>query len=125
MTKAEFSECIKKAQNKFDELILSEAKKSLRKKVCGYMIQETKTVTVGTGKRDENDEPVAVKEYTVTDKYFQPDTAAIIFTLTNRDPENWKNRINNELTGKDGENLFQGVVIQKTYEPDMKEGGGV
>ena len=33
-----------------------------------------------------------VKEHTVTDKHYQPNPTTIIFTLTNRDPDNWKNR---------------------------------
>jgi transposase-like protein len=115
--KSDFSDAIKKAEKDFNNLVIVEAKKSLIKKIRGYMEQEKKTVTVDTGKRDEHGNPIVkVKEHVVSDKYFQPDTAAIIFALTNRDPENWKNRINSEVTGKDGENLFQGVVIQKTYE---------
>jgi transcriptional regulator with XRE-family HTH domain len=104
--KPEFSDCIKKAKNDFNELVIVEAKKSLMKKIRGYMEQEKKTITVDTGKRDEEGKPIVrVKEHVVADKYFQPDTAAIIFALTNRDPENWKNRINNEITGKDGKDL--------------------
>ena len=48
----------------------------------------------------------AEEEQKIVDKHYQPDTAAIIFTLTNGEPENWKNRQNNEVTGKDGKDLF-------------------
>jgi hypothetical protein len=100
---AEFAELIKKARNKFDELIVSEAKKSLIKMIRGYTVQEKKTVTVDTGKKDENGKPIVkVKEHSVTDKHYQPVPAAVIFALTNRDPENWKNKQTNEVTGKDG-----------------------
>ena len=91
--KPEFSEAIKKAQDKFDELIVCEAKKSLVKMVKGYTVQEKKTVTVDTGKKKENGSPlVKVKEHTVIDKHVQPNVAATIFLLVNRDPENWKNK---------------------------------
>jgi transposase-like protein len=108
-TKPDFSECIKKAQCEFDEFIVSEAHKSLVKLIRGYTVQEQKTVTAETGKLDENGAPVVrVKEHTVTDKHYQPVTAAVIFALTNRDGERWKNRMNNELTGKGGKDLFEG-----------------
>jgi hypothetical protein len=92
-TKSEFSECIKKAQDKFDDLILSEATKSLVKLIRGYTEQEKKTVTVDTGKRGEDNKPIVrVKEHIVTDKHFQPVTAAVIFALKNRQPEKWRDR---------------------------------
>jgi hypothetical protein len=91
------------------------------KKIRGYTEQEKKTVTVDTGKRDENDKPIVrVKEHTVTDKHYQPDTAAIIFALTNRDPENWKNRYNSELTGKDGKDLLEGFNPDGLPETERK-----
>ena len=59
----------------------------------GYTIQEKRTVTSDTGKKDDNGKAIVkVKEHIVIEKYIQPDTAAIIFTLTNGDPDNWKNR---------------------------------
>ncbi|MDR1594639.1 MAG: hypothetical protein LBS43_09200 [Prevotellaceae bacterium] len=120
--KLEFLEAIKKAEDDFNELVVVEAKKSLMKKIRGYTEQEKKTVTVDTGKRDKDKKPIVrVKEHIVTDKYFQPDTAAIIFALTNRDPAHWANKYNTEVTGKDGERLFQPIVIQKTYDKNDVE----
>jgi DNA-binding CsgD family transcriptional regulator len=108
-TKPEFSEHIKKAKCEFDDFIASEARKSLVKLIQGYTVQEEKTVSVDSGKKDKNKKPIVkVKEYSVTDKYYQPVTAAVIFALTNRDPENWKNRQTSEHTGKDGRDLFEG-----------------
>ena len=84
-----------------------EAKKSLLRKIQGYTVQERHITTVGSGKFDVNGKEIPrIKEQKVVDKHFQPDTAAIIFTLTNGEPENWKNRQNNEVTGKDGKDLF-------------------
>lgn len=100
-TKSEFSEAIKKAGDDFNSLLIVEAKKSLMKKVRGYTVQEKRTVTCDSGKKDEaTGKPIVkVKEHTVTDKHIQPDTGAIIFTLVNRDPDNWKNKMDNNVTG--------------------------
>ena len=98
--KNEFCDAIKKARKEFDEFLISECKKSLMKKIRGYSVQEKKTVTVDSGKLDENGNQIfKEKENVIIDKHFQPDTAAIIFTLCNRDPDNWKNRIDNNLVG--------------------------
>nr|WP_319268348.1 phBC6A51 family helix-turn-helix protein [uncultured Draconibacterium sp.] len=86
--KTDFSDSVKKARGEFDVMIAEEAKKSLLKKVKGYSVEETRTSYV-----DKNGKP-KIKEKVTTTKYFQPDTASIIFTLTNKDPENWKNRQN-------------------------------
>jgi transposase-like protein len=98
-TKLEFLEAIKKAEKDFDELVAVEAGRSLMKKIRGYTVQEKKTVSVDTGKLDEDGKPVVrVKEHVVTDRHFQPDTAAIIFALTNREPEKWRNKQNMDVT---------------------------
>jgi len=97
---AEFADAIKRAKKGFDDFVIVEAKKSLIKKIRGYTVQEVKSVTVDTKKLDDDGNPIfKEKEKIVTDKYFQPDTAAIIFTLCNRDPDNWKNRQENNITG--------------------------
>jgi hypothetical protein len=105
--KPEFSDAIKKAHDNRMAFFVAEAKKSLVKKLQGYTVQEKHITTVGSGKFDANGKELPkIKEQKVVDKHFQPDTAAIIFTLTNGEPENWKNRQNSELTGKDGKDLF-------------------
>ena len=101
--KPEFSESIKKAQHKFSELMVSEAKKSLVKMVKGYTLQETRTVSSDSGKKnDKGKKIVKVKEHVVIDKHFQPVPAAVFFTLTNRDPDNWKHRQENSISGEIG-----------------------
>lgn len=99
--KSEFSEAIKKAQDERNDFFASEAKKSLLKKIQGYTVEETKTVYVDSTNKDGASKP-KIKEQTKITKHIQPDTAAIIFTLTNRDPDNWKNLQRTEITGKDG-----------------------
>lgn len=84
-TKSDFSDAIKKAENEFNELIITEAKKSLVKMIRGYTVQEKRTVTADTGKRDENDKPIVkVKEHSVTDKHYQPVPAAVFCTIQSR-----------------------------------------
>ena len=100
---ADFADAIKRAQDKFDELLIVEAKKSLVKMVQGYSVDETRTVTADTGKKDHNGKAIVrVKEHVVTKKHYQPNPTLIIFTLTNRDPDNWKNRQENKLSGEVG-----------------------
>lgn len=106
---AEFADAIKKAEDERLEFFAAEAKKSLLKKLQGYMVQETKTISVAV-KKDETGKSV-VKELTVYEKHIQPDTTAIIFTLTNADSENWKNKFNNEITGKNGKDLRTVIIL--------------
>ena len=103
----DFSDSIKKAEEARTAFFVAEAKKSLLKKIQGYTVQEKHVTTVGSGKFDANgQEKPKIKEQKTVDKHFQPDTAAIIFTLCNGEPESWKNRQNTEVTGKDGKDLF-------------------
>lgn len=109
----EFAQAVEDAQNEFLDTMVVEAKKSLRKKVQGYDVTETKVVTVpGKGKDERGNPKPVIKEQTTTKKHIQPDTAAIIFTLTNGDPDHWRNRQSTEVTGKNGKDLF----VQMTDE---------
>ena len=103
----DFADAIEQAKNERMQAMVIEAKKSLMKKIQGYDVTETKVVTVPGTKRDEKGNPKPIiKEQTTTKKHIQADTAAIIFTLTNGDPEHWRNRQTTEVTGKDGKDLF-------------------
>ena len=117
----EFEEQIKEAEDIRLKYFASEAKKSLLKKIQGYTVQEKKTVTV-PGKVDEKTGTVTpkIKEQTVTDKHFQPDTGAIIFALCNTDPDNWKNRQSTELTGKDGKDLIPQPDLSKLTDDELR-----
>ncbi|MDR2969288.1 MAG: hypothetical protein LBV32_06745 [Tannerellaceae bacterium] len=102
-TKPDFSDAIKKAQDEFGELMLSEAKKSLVKMIRGYTVQEKHTTTADTGNKDENGKPIVrVKEHRIIEKHYQPVPAAVIFALCNLDPDNWKNRQENKVSGDIG-----------------------
>lgn len=105
----EFALAVEEARDELMQSMVIEAKKSLRKKIQGYEVTETKVVAVPSKKKDKDGKPIdkpCIKEQTTTKKHIQPDTAAIIFTLTNGDPEHWRNRQSTEVTGKDGQDLF-------------------
>ena len=97
----EFAEAVNAAKEERMQMFVIEAKKSLLKKIRGYEVTETSVTTI-PGK----DGKPQIKEQKTNKKHFQPDTAAIIFTLTNGDPEHWKNKQTTEMTGKDGKDLF-------------------
>ena len=104
----EFAQAIQDAKEARMQFFVAEAKKSLLKKVQGYTVQEKHTTMVDSKEIDKKTgkPKPKIKEQKVVDKHFQPDTAAIIFTLTNGEPTTWKNKQFNELTGKDGKDLF-------------------
>ena len=114
----DFADAIEQAKAERMQAMVIEAKKSLMKKIQGYDVNETKVVTIPGKQKDEKGNPKPIiKEQTTTKKHIQPDTAAIIFTLTNGDPEHWRNRQSTEVTGKDGKDLF----ASKTDEELDKE----
>ena len=103
----DFADAIEQASEERMQFFVQEAKKSLLKKIQGYEVTETKVVTIPGKKKDERGNPKPeIKEQTTTKKHIQADTAAIIFTLTNGDPDHWRNRQSTEVTGKDGKDLF-------------------
>lgn len=106
----DFAQAIEDANKAQQDTMVVEAKKSLLKMLRGYDVKETTVVTVPTGKTDPaTGKPEArVKEQKTKTKHVSPDTASIIFVLTNGDPEHWKNKQSTEVTGKDGKDLFQG-----------------
>ena len=112
--KPDFADAITRAKEEYDEMVVREAKNSLIKKIKGYTVQETKTVMVDSGKPGPDGKLLPkIKERTVVDKTFQPDTSAIIFALTNKVPDEYKNRLSNEHTGKGGKDLFAGVTNEE------------
>ena len=92
-TYPEFAEMVENARNELKERVIIGAKRSLIRKIAGYDITEIHTTTIPTGKLDENGKPiVTIKSVTKITKHVEPDTTAIIFTLTSLQPDVWKNR---------------------------------
>lgn len=108
----DFAQAVEDARAERMQFFVQEAKKSLLKKIRGYDVTETAVTTIP----DKGGNP-KIKEQKTIKKHIQPDTAAIIFTLTNGDPEHWKNKQSTEVTGKDGKDLF----ANKTDEELDKE----
>ena len=103
-TKSEFSEAIKKAQDKLTQDLLIECSCSLVKLIKGYTTEESKVVYVEYKIKNADEdgniiksEP-EIKERTVTKKHIAPSLGTIIHFQTNRDPDNWKNRQENKLS---------------------------
>lgn len=116
-TKLEFSEAIKIANESFISDTLIECERSLVKLIKGYDYDEVRTITVDSGKRDVNNNPMPkIKEQTKTKKHVSPNLGALIHFQTNRDQENWKNRQTNEVTGKGGKDLFSGLTDNQLLE---------
>ena len=108
----DLAEEVDKAKDERMQYFVAEAKKSLLKKIQGYTVDETKVVTIPSnekevGKDGKMHPKPKIKEQTTVKKHIQADTAAIIFTLTNGEPDVWKNHQTNEVTGKDGKDLFK------------------
>lgn len=97
----EFLEAVKRAEADFREWeqngILKDAKASLRTLICGLEYEEIKTEYEQNP--TEPNKPRIKKQYRTTKKVL-PNVTAVIFALCNRDPENWKNRISQELSAK-------------------------
>lgn len=113
-TNETFETAIKEGKAEFKRTIAKTAEESLFKLCQGYDYTETRTEYV-TGK---DGKPVIKKQVT-TKKHVHPNTAAIIFALTNVDPERWKQRNQTELTGKDGEPIAvtrKGLSMKEAQE---------
>lgn len=104
----DFVKAIKDAKKERMQFFVAEAKKSLLKKIQGYTVEETKVVTVPSKELDEHGRPKPkIKEQTTVKKHIAPDTAIIIFTLTNGEPETWQNGRYIEVVGKGGKDLIK------------------
>ena len=121
----EFAQALEDAENERMEMFVLEAKNSLLKKIKGYDAKETKVTTIPSGKMEADGKtPIPkIKEQITTTKHIAPDTGAIIFVLTNGDPDHWKNRQNAELTGANGEPLVKParILTKKEAKEFMKQ----
>ena len=100
-SKSEFSESVKKAQSVYREWlnkdILADAERSLKVLINGTEYEEIKTEY----EQDPgNPDTPRIKKQSRTTKKILPNPTAVIFALCNRDPDNWKNRLNSEISGK-------------------------
>lgn len=96
--KPEFAEGVKDAKKTYQEWwntdCIKEAKKSLKALIMGQTYTEVQT-EYGLNKEGK---PVQTKRKEVEKKVL-PNITAIIFALTNRAPEEWKNRLSQDIKG--------------------------
>jgi len=76
---------------------------SLYKRALGYEVKESKIVQT----------PQGDKRIEVTTKQVAPDTTAQIFWLKNRKPEEWRDKVHQEVTGKDGGPILLGNMTDE------------
>ena len=95
----EFLAVVKNAEDEFRNWehtqLLTSAKKGLRVLIEGQETEETTTEY-----EPDLDGNPRIKRQTTKVKKIPPSATAIIFALVNRDPDNWKNRINSEVEAK-------------------------
>ena len=108
---SDFSDKVKKAEREYqdwyDSQLVVDCKRSLLELICGYEWDETTTETA-PGKDGKG----TVTKTKVVHKKAAPNATAIIFALCNRDPDNWKNRVAQDVNGKiDVEQKGQGVSL--------------
>ncbi len=94
----EFSESLKVGKDAADERVIQ----SLYRRATGYVHDAVKIAVNAQGEITK----VPFVEH------YPPDTTAAIFWLKNRRKEDWRDRVVNELTGKDGAELAAPVIYQ-------------
>lgn len=128
--KEDFADAIKKAQLAFSQETVIEVVNALKKRALGYEFKETSREGIPLIVTEYDDKGRKVKSYPtdkiVTKKISEktvvvhPDVGAIIFMLTNMDPDNWKNR----RDGKEAITIdFEEPPVIMFGEPDGVEDG--
>ena len=102
MEKADFADAIKRAQHAFSQETVIEVVNALKKRALGYEFKETSREGVaqvvteydkhGRKTKSYATDKIVTKKMTEKTVQVHPDVGAIIFILTNMDPDNWKNR---------------------------------
>ncbi len=93
----EFLQSLKNGKQKAD----SQVAEKLFTRAIGYDYNEVTTEKKGR----------KVIKTRTTKKQVAPDPTAAIFWLKNRQPEYWREKVINEMTGKNGEPLQQSIII--------------
>lgn len=110
----EFDLMVKEAESRRREKIQNEIEASLFDKAKGMKITESKTEYIA----GPEGSPIIAKQIK-TEKTIPPDTAAIIFALTNLAPEKWKNYQKTEQTDTTSEN--KDADLSKLSDSELAE----
>lgn len=126
----EFAKGVEEAKEEFRAAMTAEAKNSLRKLIQGYTAEETTIVTIPSKtKKDPAGNPLPeIKEQKTIRKPIPPNTGAVIFALTNVDPDNWKNRqevsgtnkVTHEFTAQDIPDDMLREIANKMQEAESQ-----
>lgn len=112
--KLEFLAVVKGAEKEAREWemngLLAAAKRSLRVLIEGQEYEETKTEYE---QDPANPSQPRIKRQTVTTKKVLPNATAVIFALCNRDPENWKQRVEQDIRGTLNGDVTSSVNLDK------------
>lgn len=85
----DYSDAVKRGKAAYKNSLKDEAVTGLRELVNGYKVEEKTTEYV----EDENGRPT-IKHQIIKERHVPRNTAAVIFALTNLDPDHWQNRQN-------------------------------
>jgi len=120
-TKAEFAEALKEVEQKRLEAFANMARSGLAKLLDIHEYEEVTTEY----ENDKQGKPI-IKSQKRTKKKIMPNPTAVIFTLTNRDPENWKNRQSIDAKASINHNVGFGEFLMgvNTEDDETEEGGG-
>lgn len=99
-----FSEAIKIAKSAADERV----ERSLYQRACGYSHE--------TEKIFQNDGQI-IRAKTI--QHYPPDATSMIFWLKNRNPEQWRDKVVQEHTGKDGGAIQMSVADELKAKLDQ------
>lgn len=87
--KEDFAQDLKKAQQEFRLRIVPKLERALFKRALGYEFEEKKVETFPDGN----------ERVTVTKKQMAPEVGALVFALCNLAPGDWRNKIENQVSG--------------------------
>lgn len=118
-TKEEFSKSVKEAQQIGDKVRINSVESSLLDVARGFEYEEVRTeyeskLNPATGQYEPT-----IKKQVRTKKRVVPQTEAIKFYLTNKAPEEWKNRVEQNTTGNLATDLQIKMVSVNPNEEDF------
>ena len=103
----EFDDEVKQAVKAARAKIVPDLERALYKRALGYEFEEKKVETFPDG----ND------RVTVTKKQMPPDVGALVFALCNLAPGDWRNKIENQVSGE----LKTAVTVEVADKETQKE----
>ena len=103
-------------RDQYNARIRQLARTSLEKKITGFFIEEEETIYEDDGKGGGR-----VKTKKKKKRFIPPSDTLIQVALYNKDSDNYKDKRNLEITGKDGKDFFEGIgLVVKKEVPPMK-----